>query len=36
MSKISTKQRYITFKNWLPTVKPVKVNKRKNRKIVKK
>lgn len=36
MSKISTKQRYITLKNWLTTVRPVKVNKRKNRKTVKK
>ena len=31
MSKTSTKQRYITFKNWLPTVKPIKINKKKQR-----
>ena len=31
MSKISTKQRYITFKNWLSTVKPIKVNKKKRK-----
>tara|TARA_B100001113_G_C21012832_1_gene580093 strand:+ start:619 stop:729 length:111 start_codon:yes stop_codon:yes gene_type:complete len=36
MSKNSPKQRIITLKNWLATVKPVKVNKRKNRKTVKK
>ena len=29
MSKNSSKQRLITFKNWLSTVKPIKVNKKK-------
>ena len=29
MSKNSPKQRLITFKNWLTTVKPVKVKKNK-------
>jgi len=31
MSKVSPKQRIITFKNWLTTVKPVKVNKKKRK-----
>tara|TARA_R100001509_G_C4876511_1_gene218680 strand:+ start:1290 stop:1406 length:117 start_codon:yes stop_codon:yes gene_type:complete len=35
MSKNSPKQRLITFKNWLSTVKPMKVNKNKKKKLVK-
>lgn len=29
MSKISQKQRLITFKNWLTTIKPIKTKKHK-------
>jgi len=29
MSKNSSKQRLITFKNWLTTVKPIKIKKSK-------
>lgn len=32
MSKVSPKQRLITFRNWLTTVKPVKLNKKKKKK----
>jgi hypothetical protein len=35
MSKNSSKQRIATFKNWLSTVKPVKVNKNKKKKLAK-
>ena len=31
MSKTSPKQRLITFKNWLSTVRPVKINKGKKK-----
>lgn len=31
MSKISPKQRLITFRNWLTTVKPVKLDRNKNK-----
>ena len=31
MSKISPKQRLITFRNWLTTVKPVKLDKNKKK-----
>jgi len=31
MSKTSPKQRLITFKNWLSTVRPVKLNKGKKK-----
>lgn len=31
MSKTSPKQRLITFKNWLSTVRPVKINKDKKK-----
>ena len=31
MSKTSSKQKLTTFKNWLSTVKPVKVNKKKRK-----
>jgi len=32
MSKISPKQRLITFRNWLTTVKPIKLDKNKGKK----
>lgn len=32
MSKISPKQRLITFRNWLTTVKPVKLDRNKKKK----
>ncbi len=31
MSKVSPKQRIITFRNWLVTVKPVKLDRNKNK-----
>lgn len=36
MSKISPKQRLITFRNWLTTVKPVKLDKNKKKKVTRK
>ena len=35
MSKNSPKQIIITFKNWFSTVKPVKINKKKKKKLAK-
>jgi len=32
MSKISPKQRLITFRNWLTTVKPIKLDRNKHNK----
>jgi len=36
MSKNSPKQRIITFKNWLATVKPVKLDRNKKKKSTRK
>jgi hypothetical protein len=36
MSKISPKQRLITFRNWLTTVKPVKLDRNKKKKSTRK
>lgn len=36
MSKVSPKQRIITFRNWLTTVKPVKLDRNKKKKVTRK
>jgi len=36
MSKISPKQRLITFRNWLTTVKPIKLDRNKKKKLTRK